>query len=227
MGTLILTLALAAACAAPTSAQSPAPAGAGSVEQEIKALDLAWHTAVAARLRRFPTLSEDDYRFELDARRMLTKAQEAEAVRVQDPLFDFGKFKLSEVSVTVEGERAVVSGILIARPSGGDKKARPRYFYTRSCARRDDRWQVVSSRLVSGGVAASDGHDFVFAGSGSTGPVAIFLDETARVTQLHNDDRHYKLLLELGTQPRTAHLVRLRNPNPALAQAPKAHEGEH
>ncbi len=52
-------------------------------------------------------------------------------------------------------------------------------------------------------------------------------DEKARVTQLHADERHYKLLYELGTQPRTAHLVRLRNPNPALAQAPKAQEGEH
>jgi molybdopterin-containing oxidoreductase family iron-sulfur binding subunit len=53
-------------------------------------------------------------------------------------------------------------------------------------------------------------------------------DESARVTQLHKDERHYKLLLELGTQPRTVHLVRLRNPNPALlAQAPKAPEGEH
>jgi Fe-S-cluster-containing dehydrogenase component len=52
-------------------------------------------------------------------------------------------------------------------------------------------------------------------------------DKQARVTQLHNDDRHYRLLYELGTQPRTVHLVRLRNPNPALAQAPKAHEGEH
>ncbi|MFL5343158.1 MAG: TAT-variant-translocated molybdopterin oxidoreductase [Hyalangium sp.] len=52
-------------------------------------------------------------------------------------------------------------------------------------------------------------------------------DPQARVTKLHNDERHYRLLYELGTQPRTVHLVRLRNPNPALAQAPKAHEGEH
>jgi molybdopterin-containing oxidoreductase family iron-sulfur binding subunit len=52
-------------------------------------------------------------------------------------------------------------------------------------------------------------------------------DPQARVTKLHNDDRHYKLLQELGTQPRTVHLVRLRNPNPALAPAPKAHEGGH
>ncbi|WP_224247404.1 TAT-variant-translocated molybdopterin oxidoreductase [Hyalangium gracile] len=52
-------------------------------------------------------------------------------------------------------------------------------------------------------------------------------DQQARVTQLHNDERHYKLLHELGTQPRTVHLVRLRNPNSALAPAPKAREGEH
>jgi molybdopterin-containing oxidoreductase family iron-sulfur binding subunit len=52
-------------------------------------------------------------------------------------------------------------------------------------------------------------------------------DDKARVTQLHGDARHYKLLLELGTQPRTAHLVRLRNPHPSLAPAPEAHEGGH
>lgn len=52
-------------------------------------------------------------------------------------------------------------------------------------------------------------------------------DPNSRVSQLHKDDRSYKLLYELGTLPRTVHLVRLRNPNPALAQAPKAHEGEH
>ena len=54
-------------------------------------------------------------------------------------------------------------------------------------------------------------------------------DPQARVTQLHNDERHYKLLQELGTQPRTVHLVRLRNPNPTLvaAHAPKANEGGH
>jgi MoCo/4Fe-4S cofactor protein with predicted Tat translocation signal len=53
-------------------------------------------------------------------------------------------------------------------------------------------------------------------------------DEKARVTQLHADPRHYKLLYELGTQPRTAHLVRLRNPHPSLAPAaPEAHEGGH
>ncbi|HEX8702290.1 MAG TPA: TAT-variant-translocated molybdopterin oxidoreductase [Myxococcaceae bacterium] len=52
-------------------------------------------------------------------------------------------------------------------------------------------------------------------------------DEKARVTQLHADPRHYKLLYELGTQPRTAHLVRLRNPHPSLAPAPEKHEGGH
>jgi MoCo/4Fe-4S cofactor protein with predicted Tat translocation signal len=45
-------------------------------------------------------------------------------------------------------------------------------------------------------------------------------DDEARVTQLHRDPRHYKLLYELGTQPRTAHLVRLRNPHPALVPPP-------
>ncbi|HYO64788.1 MAG TPA: TAT-variant-translocated molybdopterin oxidoreductase [Archangium sp.] len=56
-------------------------------------------------------------------------------------------------------------------------------------------------------------------------------DPNAQVTKHHNDERAYKLLNELGTKPRTAHLIRLRNPNPALASAKPptggTHEGGH
>jgi molybdopterin-containing oxidoreductase family iron-sulfur binding subunit len=54
-------------------------------------------------------------------------------------------------------------------------------------------------------------------------------DAQQRVTQLHEDKRAYKLLHELGTRPRTAHLIRVRNPNPALepAQSAAATEGSH
>jgi len=38
----------------------------------------------------------------------------------------------------------------------------------------------------------------------------------SHVTHLHEDPRHYKLLHELGTSPRTVHLVRLKNPHEAL-----------
>jgi molybdopterin-containing oxidoreductase family iron-sulfur binding subunit len=37
-------------------------------------------------------------------------------------------------------------------------------------------------------------------------------DGSSRVSGLHRDDRHYKLLNELGTSPRTVHLVRLSRP---------------
>ena len=129
---------------------TPEPGRRVTEEQELKALDLSWHEAVAAHNGdALSRLLADDYQFDLDARRLLTKAQEVAAVGASDPLFDFGAFKLGEVSVRVEAERAIVTGILTARPSGGDKKARPRYFYTRTLVRRDERWQILSSRLVS------------------------------------------------------------------------------
>jgi Fe-S-cluster-containing dehydrogenase component len=42
-------------------------------------------------------------------------------------------------------------------------------------------------------------------------------DPAARVSRMHGDVRRYDLLHELGTRPRTAYLVKLRNPNPELA----------
>ena len=47
-------------------------------------------------------------------------------------------------------------------------------------------------------------------------------DPTAKVTRLHGDARRYDLLHELGTRPRTAYLVRVRNLNPELASATAA-----
>jgi Fe-S-cluster-containing dehydrogenase component len=42
-------------------------------------------------------------------------------------------------------------------------------------------------------------------------------DPQSRVKKLHDDERRYDLLHELGTRPRTAYLVKIRNPNPDLA----------
>ncbi len=42
-------------------------------------------------------------------------------------------------------------------------------------------------------------------------------DPTSRVSRLHRNDRRYDLLHALGTRPRTAYLVKLRNPDPELA----------
>jgi molybdopterin-containing oxidoreductase family iron-sulfur binding subunit len=41
-------------------------------------------------------------------------------------------------------------------------------------------------------------------------------DPRSAVSRLHQDERRYDVLHELGTRPRTAYLVRIRNPNPAL-----------
>jgi ketosteroid isomerase-like protein len=152
MKTLILTSVLAAAFALHARSQAP-DAGAvkpQSPEAELVALDLSWHQAVAARdVEALGRLLAEDYRFDLDNRTRLTKAQELAAVGAPEQPFDFGAFKLDEVGVRVGGERATVSGVLTASPPGADRKARLRYFYVRTLARRDGRWQVVSSHMVS------------------------------------------------------------------------------
>jgi molybdopterin-containing oxidoreductase family iron-sulfur binding subunit len=42
-------------------------------------------------------------------------------------------------------------------------------------------------------------------------------DPKQKVSRLREDPRAYQLLHELGTRPRTVHLVRVRNKNPELA----------
>ena len=150
--TFIVAAALVATLHTVARAQTPTPEPGKSVteEQELKALDLSWHDAVAARDEAaLGRLLADDYSFNLDGLRTLSKAQEAEAVKASDPLFAFGAFKLSEVTVRTEGERKIVSGILTTRPEGGDKKSRRRYFYTRTFVNRDGRRQIVEARYLS------------------------------------------------------------------------------
>lgn len=152
MKILILTLAFVFTLVTPPAgrAQEPERGKTLTPEQELEALDLSWHQAAAAHdAEALGRLLADDYQFDLDARRMLTKAQEVAAVGASDPLFDFGAFKLSETTTRVEGERATVSGILTTRPAGADKKARLRYFYTRTFVNADGRWQVLGARLVT------------------------------------------------------------------------------
>jgi hypothetical protein len=150
--TLMLTLAVVIALAAPPFNRAQTPDGGKPLtpEQELKALDLSWHQAVAARdVEALGRLLADDYGLNLDGLRTLTKEQEVEAVRASDALFAFGAFKLGEVTVRIEGERATVSGILTTRPDEGDKNSRRRYFYTRTFVSRDGRRQILEARLVS------------------------------------------------------------------------------
>jgi molybdopterin-containing oxidoreductase family iron-sulfur binding subunit len=41
-------------------------------------------------------------------------------------------------------------------------------------------------------------------------------DQGSRVARVSREDRRYKLLGEIGTQPRTTYLARIRNPNPEM-----------
>lgn len=57
------------------------------------------------------------------------------------------------------------------------------------------------------------------------------LDPASRVTGLREGGRGYKLLGYLNTRPRTSHLMRVRNPNPAIREYdlhdPFSHGGGH
>lgn len=152
MKTLLLAAAFALAFPSAARAQTPPPEPAKplSEEQALVALDLAWHQAVVGRdAEALGRLLAEDYRFDLDARRLLTKAQEIEAVKASDALYAFDPFKLKDVTARIEGERATVTGILTVSPRGGNKSSRRRYFYARTFVRREGRWQALASGLVT------------------------------------------------------------------------------
>ena len=152
MKTLLLAFAFALAFTSAARGQTPTPPESAkplSEELALKALDLSWHQAVVGHdADALGRLLADDYRFDLDTKRFLTKAQEIEAVKASDALYAIDPFKLKEVTAKIEGERATVTGILAVSPKG-DKSARRRYFYTRTFVRRDGRWQVFTSALVT------------------------------------------------------------------------------
>ncbi len=52
-------------------------------------------------------------------------------------------------------------------------------------------------------------------------------DKSSRVAKLHADERRYDLLYSLGTRPRTGHLVRIKNYNPALVVTKAGGNAEH
>jgi molybdopterin-containing oxidoreductase family iron-sulfur binding subunit len=51
-------------------------------------------------------------------------------------------------------------------------------------------------------------------------------DQNSEVSRLREDPRAYLLLEELQTRPRTSHLAKLRNPNPAIKSAPAFSKGD-
>ncbi len=52
-------------------------------------------------------------------------------------------------------------------------------------------------------------------------------DRNSKVAKLHADERRYDLLYSLGTRPRTGHLVRIKNYNPALVTPKAGGNAEH
>ena len=153
MKTLLLAFAFALAFTSAARGQESSPPESAkplTEQQALMALDLEWHQAVAGHdADALGRLLADDYRFDLDARRFLTKAQEIEAVRASDGLYAIDPFKLREVRVKIEGERATVTGILAVVPKGKDQGARRRYLYTRTFVRREGRWQIRTAGLVT------------------------------------------------------------------------------
>jgi molybdopterin-containing oxidoreductase family iron-sulfur binding subunit len=82
--------------------------------------------------------------------------------------------------------------------------------------------RIERSRINARGAGRKIGPDEVVPACAQACPAEAIVfgnlaDPAAKVSRLQADERRYDLLHELGTRPRTAYLVKVRNPNPELA----------
>ena len=86
---------------------------------------------------------------------------------------------------------------------------------TRANADRFD-FQVSTGELFNGsGLEYLSGSYHTFGNNGSVAVNHDINDPSSRVSRMKKDPRHYALLAQLNTRPRTTYLARLQNPNPA------------
>jgi len=90
------------------------------------------------------------------------------------------------------------------------------------CVQRIQRARIATRKAAAGGEGSSlipDGAVVTACQQACPSQAIVFgdvADPETRVSKLHADARSYRLLNDLGTLPRTRHLVRINNPNPAL-----------
>ena len=124
------------------------PATVGS-EQEVRTLERAWLDAYeqndAVAMER---ILADEFAITFGNGRRQTKAEVLESVKARDnSAAPPSKFSTEEVEARIEGETVVLTGRLSQRSERRGEPMTMQFSYTDTYARRDGRWQVVSSRL--------------------------------------------------------------------------------
>jgi ketosteroid isomerase-like protein len=113
-------------------------------------LDREWGEAVVRRdAEALDRLLADDYTFTDFSNETVSKAREIASVKA--PVFDFllVSILISDVQVRIDGERAVVTGHAVLKAQFDEQDISQRYLYTRTFARRDGRWQIITARIIS------------------------------------------------------------------------------
>ncbi|MEW6131358.1 MAG: DUF4440 domain-containing protein [Acidobacteriota bacterium] len=120
-----------------------------AIEQELLKLDREWLDAYeksdVAPLQR---IEADDFSITYADGKVLTKAQDIELVKKTEPS-TVGKLSTEEIQVRIYGNTAVITGILVQKKmeSGNEVTVRERYLDV--WAKRNGRWQVVSTALTA------------------------------------------------------------------------------
>ncbi len=134
--------ALLLAAAALTGAAAPA-AAPGAPEAQIRALELAHNEAIAhGDAQAFDRLTRDDFTFITGRGFLLNKAQTLKGI--SDGAFRYEYRQISDLSVRVLGDAAVVTGRSLHTLQRGGREYSDVYRYMRVYAREGDSWRAVA-----------------------------------------------------------------------------------
>ncbi len=123
-----------------------------AAESEVRKLDREWGEAVVRRdAAALDCLLADDYTRTEPSGETTNKAQEVADTEAPAFVSTVVSVKTEDVVVTVSGERATVTGIVVLSVRFDGQGIRERYGYTRTFVRRDGRWRIVTARLTRSG----------------------------------------------------------------------------
>ena len=119
-----------------------------AAEQEVLSVEREYLDAHVARdAETLDRILSDDFTFSQSGRLLTTKAERL--ALMENPDFSFLSIDTNDVDVSVNGDKALVTGEAVARGLYKEQEwVSPPYRFTRVYEKRQGRWQIVSVKTT-------------------------------------------------------------------------------